>query len=152
MCFGKAGQRTKQKQSKRSRLLIKEDKLQLCKVSFRFGRLPGSYKVSLRPTGVHGLSSKWRMACRATDPFTLRRSLTTEGVISLAWHRGGSMARLHSMSWNERNQREVQNESKESRHPKSGSKTGSPWGSWGLGNLLQHLVVGGLFRMMERHK
>ena len=30
-------------------------------------------------------SSRWRMACRATEPFTLRRSLTTEGVMSLAW-------------------------------------------------------------------
>ena len=30
-------------------------------------------------------SPKCRMACRATDPFTFKRSLTTEGVISLAW-------------------------------------------------------------------
>ena len=29
-------------------------------------------------------SSRCRMACRATEPFTFRRSLTTEGVISLA--------------------------------------------------------------------
>lgn len=63
-------------------------------------------------------SSKWRMACRATEPFTLRRSLTTEGVISLAYTCGQGRALF-------------------------GGHLGH-LGHWKLhlGNLLQHLVVG----------
>ena len=30
------------------------------------------------------LASRWRMACRATEPFTFSLSLTTEGVMSRA--------------------------------------------------------------------
>lgn len=44
-------------------------------------------------------SSKCRMACRATDPFTFKRSLTTEGVMSLAFQRARLGGQATSLAW-----------------------------------------------------